>query len=87
MGKASWVPTVRGLAWAGLLHLVTRSSSKALIPWAAFSRVSSLAGGPCESTQCHHVPDQAALTCRAQAEAQGPPSQPAHVPAHMQTGD
>lgn len=35
------------------LHLVTRSSAKVLMPWAAFSLVSSLAGGPCPRTQCH----------------------------------
>lgn len=37
------------------VHLVTRSSSKALMPWAAFSRVSSLAGGPCPIKHCHVV--------------------------------
>lgn len=43
--RAQWAP--------GLLHLVTRSSSKALMPCAAFSRVSSLAGGPCQ--RMHNV--------------------------------
>lgn len=38
-----------------LLHLVTRRSSKALMPWAAFSRVSSLAGGPCQRKLHHYV--------------------------------
>ena len=39
----------------GLSHLVTRSSSKALMPWAALSRMSSLAGGPCRKVSCYDV--------------------------------
>lgn len=39
----------------GHVHLVTRSSSKALMPWAALSCVSSLAGGPCPIKHCHVV--------------------------------
>lgn len=35
--------------------MVTRSSLKALMPWAAFSRVSSLAGGPCWRMAGHAV--------------------------------
>lgn len=46
----------------GRLHLVTRSSSKALMPWAAFSRVSSLAGGPCQTERRHGADGTRALS-------------------------
>lgn len=46
----------RGWGWARPLHLVTRSASKALMPWAALSRASSLAGGPCQKTAPRRTP-------------------------------
>lgn len=63
-GRASTWPAL----WAhgagpGPLHLVTRSASKALMPWAALSRASSLAGGPCQKTVSRCTPRCA--TCGA----------------------
>lgn len=43
-------------AGAGPSHFVTRSASKALMPWAALSRASSLAGGPCQKTASRCTP-------------------------------
>lgn len=58
----------------GFLHLVTKSCSKALIPWAAFSRVSSLAGGPCQSVQCYNMTHQPHVPSRVPTETQNLPS-------------
>jgi hypothetical protein len=77
MGMPSVVSMVGGRpskGLPGLLHLVTKSCSKALIPWVAFSRVSSLAGGPCQSVQCYNMTHQPHSPSRVPTETQNLPS-------------
>lgn len=71
-------------AGAGPSHFVTRSASKALMPWAALSRASSLAGGPCQKTAsrctprcthtggCHELSPLPSPPCSSLARAPGP---------------
>lgn len=68
----------------GLSHLVTRRSVKALIPWAAFSRVSSLAGGPCQRTKHHGVDTPCYGHPEGPAWAQDRPPQPLTGPGRVQ---